>query len=47
MPDFATSADPTVQAQLDRLTLLSPGADVLGLDRITRLLARLAKPKTS
>lgn len=44
MPDFATSADPTVQAQLDRLTLLSPGADVLGLDRITRLLARLGDP---
>ncbi|KQM98863.1 bifunctional folylpolyglutamate synthase/dihydrofolate synthase [Sphingomonas sp. Leaf25] len=44
MPDFAISADPAVQAQLDRLTLLSPGADVLGLDRITRLLARLGDP---
>ncbi len=44
MPDFAISTDPAVQAQLDRLTLLSPGADILGLDRITRLLARLGDP---
>ena len=44
MPDHARSADLAVQAQLDRLTLLSPGADVLGLDRITRLLARLGDP---
>ncbi|WP_375428421.1 bifunctional folylpolyglutamate synthase/dihydrofolate synthase [uncultured Sphingomonas sp.] len=44
MPDHARSTDPAVQAQLDRLTLLSPGADVLGLDRITRLLARLGDP---
>ena len=44
MPDHATSTNPAVQAQLDRLTLLSPGADVLGLDRITRLLARLGDP---
>ncbi len=44
VPDFAISADPAVQAQLDRLTLLSPGADVLGLARITRLLARLGDP---
>lgn len=44
MPDHATSADPAVQAQLDRLWSLSPGADVLGLDRITRLLARLGDP---
>ncbi|KQM95514.1 bifunctional folylpolyglutamate synthase/dihydrofolate synthase [Sphingomonas sp. Leaf22] len=44
MPDFAVSTDPAVQTQLDRLTLLSPGADILGLDRITRLLARLGDP---
>ncbi|WP_267396846.1 MULTISPECIES: bifunctional folylpolyglutamate synthase/dihydrofolate synthase [unclassified Sphingomonas] len=47
MPDFATSSSPAVQAQLDRLTLLSPGADVLGLERITRLLARLGDPHHS
>lgn len=44
MPDFATSTDPAVQRQLDRLSALSPGADILGLDRITRLLARLGDP---
>jgi dihydrofolate synthase/folylpolyglutamate synthase len=44
MPDHAHSSDPAVQAQLDRLWRLSPGADVLGLDRITRLLARLGDP---
>ncbi|WP_210358489.1 bifunctional folylpolyglutamate synthase/dihydrofolate synthase [Sphingomonas beigongshangi] len=44
MPDHATSTDPAVQAQLDRLSRLSPGADILGLDRITRLLARLGDP---
>jgi len=44
MPDHATSTDPAVQAQLDRLWALSPGADILGLDRITRLLARLGDP---
>jgi dihydrofolate synthase/folylpolyglutamate synthase len=42
--DGATSADPAVQAQLDRLWALSPGADVLGLGRITRLLARIGNP---
>jgi dihydrofolate synthase/folylpolyglutamate synthase len=47
MPDFAISADPAVQAQLDRLTLLSPGADILGLGRITQLLARLGDPHLS
>jgi dihydrofolate synthase/folylpolyglutamate synthase len=45
MPDFARSDDPTVQAQLDRLSLLSPGGDRLGLDRITRLLDRLGRPQ--
>ncbi|KTF69237.1 bifunctional folylpolyglutamate synthase/dihydrofolate synthase [Sphingomonas sp. HT-1] len=44
MPDFARSTDPAVQAQIDRLTLLSPGADILGLDRITRLLERVGNP---
>lgn len=44
MPDHATSASPAVQAQLDRLWSLSPGADVLGLGRITELLARLGNP---
>ncbi|MGQ3177143.1 MAG: bifunctional folylpolyglutamate synthase/dihydrofolate synthase, partial [Blastomonas fulva] len=33
-----------VQTQLDRLTALSPGRDVLGLGRITALLARLGDP---
>ncbi len=42
--DFAISTDPAVQAQLDRLTMLSPGRDVLGLERITALLDRLDNP---
>ncbi len=42
--DHARSTDPTVQAQLDRLWALSPGADVLGLERITALLAALGDP---
>lgn len=45
MADFARSDDPAVQQQLDRLTQLSPGADVLGLDRITRLLTALGDPQ--
>jgi len=44
MPDHAISDDPGVQAQLDRLATLSPGADILGLDRIARLLDRLGNP---
>ena len=44
MPDHATSTDPAVQAQLDRLFTHGPGTDTLGLDRITRLLARLGDP---
>jgi dihydrofolate synthase / folylpolyglutamate synthase len=44
MPDHAISADPAVQAQLDRLTMLSPGRDVLGLERIAALLERLGNP---
>ena len=44
MADRAKSTDPAVQVQLDRLTALSPGMDVLGLERITRLLSRLGDP---
>ena len=44
MPDHATSTSPAVQAQLDRLWSLSPGADILGLERITLLLDRLGNP---
>jgi dihydrofolate synthase/folylpolyglutamate synthase len=43
--DFATSTDPHVQRQLDRLAALSPGADLLGLERIGRLCARLNHPE--
>ena len=45
MADFAVSSDPAVQAQLDRLGGLSPGADILGLDRIAALLERLGDPQ--
>lgn len=44
MPDNATSSSIAVQAQLDRLWALSPGTDILGLERITALLARLGDP---
>jgi len=44
MPDHARSTNPAVQDQLDRLWALSPGADVLGLERITALLAALGDP---
>jgi dihydrofolate synthase/folylpolyglutamate synthase len=44
MPDHATSTDPAVQAQLDRLWALSPGEDILGLERIAQLLARIGNP---
>ena len=44
MPDFAVSSDPAVQRQLDRLATLSPGADILGLERISVLLERLGNP---
>jgi len=47
MPDHATSAHAAVQRQLDRLWALGPGADILGLDRITRLLARVGDPHLS
>jgi dihydrofolate synthase/folylpolyglutamate synthase len=45
MADHAISENPLVQEQLDRLAKLSPGADVLGLERISALLARLGHPE--
>jgi dihydrofolate synthase/folylpolyglutamate synthase len=45
MADFARSTDPAVQAQLDRLSKLSPAGDRLGLERIGDLLDRLARPQ--
>jgi dihydrofolate synthase / folylpolyglutamate synthase len=44
MPDHAISTNPAVQTQLDRLTMLSPGRDILGLERISALLGRLGNP---
>ncbi|OYY68858.1 folylpolyglutamate synthase/dihydrofolate synthase family protein [Sphingomonas sp. 28-63-12] len=44
MADNARSSAPDVQAQFDRLWALSPGADILGLERITALLDRLGNP---
>jgi len=44
MADHAVSDHPAVQAQLDRLMALSPGRDVLGLERITELTRRLGNP---
>jgi dihydrofolate synthase/folylpolyglutamate synthase len=44
MPDHARSDDPAVQSQLDRFAQLSPGRDILGLERITALLALLGNP---
>ena len=43
--DRAVSDDPAVQRQLDRLATLSPGADILGLERISALLALLGNPE--
>lgn len=45
MADHAHSSDPAVQAQLDRLAALSPGRDILGLERIAELCARLGNPQ--
>ena len=45
MADFARSTNPEVQAQLDRLSKLSPAGDRLGLERITALLDRLGRPQ--
>ena len=45
MADFARSAHPGVQAQLDRLSKLSPAGDRLGLERIGAVLERLGRPQ--
>lgn len=45
MADRAISDDPRVQRQLERLALLTPGEDVLGLERIAVLLDRLGNPE--
>ena len=45
MADFARSAHPGVQAQLDRLSKLSPAGDRLGLERISAVLDRLDRPQ--
>jgi dihydrofolate synthase/folylpolyglutamate synthase len=45
MADFARSAHPGVQAQLDRLSMLSPAGDRLGLERVSALLERLGRPQ--
>jgi dihydrofolate synthase/folylpolyglutamate synthase len=44
MADFAQSDHPGVKLQLERLARLSPGGDILGLDRILELLRRLDDP---
>jgi dihydrofolate synthase/folylpolyglutamate synthase len=45
MTDFAISSSAAVQAQLDRLPLISPDGDRLGLERIRDLLERLGRPQ--
>ena len=45
MADRASSDNPLVQAQLDRLARLSPGRDILGLERISGLLGKLGNPE--
>ena len=45
MRDFATSDDPRVQRQLDRLALLSLPQGRFGLETITQLCARLGNPE--
>lgn len=45
MPDFAISEHKAVQEQLDRLSALSPGRDILGLERIRDLCALLDNPQ--
>ena len=45
MADGAKSDHPAVQAQLGRLEMLSPGRDVLGLERILAILSRLDNPQ--
>jgi len=45
MADFARSAHPGVQSQLDRLSKLSPTGDRLGLERVAAVLERLGRPQ--
>ena len=45
MADFARSAHPGVQAQLDRLSMISPSGDRLGLERTREILDRLGRPQ--
>ena len=45
MADFARSAHAGVQAQLDRLSMVSPTGDRLGLERISALLDCLGRPQ--
>lgn len=45
MRDFATSGDPAVQTQLDRLAALSLPQGRIGLETIRELLARLGDPQ--
>ncbi|WP_447762705.1 bifunctional folylpolyglutamate synthase/dihydrofolate synthase [Sphingopyxis panaciterrae] len=45
MPDHAQSSNPAVQTQLDRLAALSPGRDILGLERIAEICDRLGNPQ--
>src|SRR5436305_3223707 len=45
MADFARSTHPAVQAQLDRLSMLSPAGDRVGLERIGAILERLGRPQ--
>jgi dihydrofolate synthase/folylpolyglutamate synthase len=45
MADFARSNHAQVQAQLDRLSMVSPAGDRLGLERISELLGRLGRPQ--
>ena len=45
MADFARSTHPGVQAQLDRLSMISPAGDRLGLERVRAVLDRLGRPQ--
>lgn len=45
MADFARSTHPGVQAQLDRLSMVSPAGDRLGLERMRVILDRLGRPQ--
>ncbi|MDT9597872.1 bifunctional folylpolyglutamate synthase/dihydrofolate synthase [Sphingosinicella rhizophila] len=45
MADHAVSDHPGVRHQLERLAALSPGADILGLERIGALMDRLDHPE--